>query len=71
LSISDVLPTTHTENDFARLRYPSLNRPTILEYQIASRIAKTIENNPTEVISDPLVKAQLNLQIDCITKFPF
>jgi hypothetical protein len=62
LSVSDVLPTIYTENDFTRLRYLFLNRPTIPEYQIASRVAKAIKNNPTEEINDPLVKAQLNKQ---------
>jgi hypothetical protein len=60
LSISAVLPTIHTEHDFARLRYLLLNRPTISEYQIASRIAEAIKNNSTEEINDPLVKARLN-----------
>jgi hypothetical protein len=62
LSISDVLPTIHTENDFTRLRYLLLNRPTIPEYQIASQVAKAIKNNPTEEINDPLVKARINKQ---------
>ncbi len=62
LSISAVLPTTHTENDFARVCYPLLNRPTIPEYQIASRVAKAIKNNPNAEINDPLVKARLNKQ---------
>ena len=30
------------------IRYHLLNRPTITEYQIASRIAKTIKNNLNE-----------------------
>jgi hypothetical protein len=58
----DILPKIHTENNFARLRYILLNRPTIHEYQIASRVAKTIKNNPTEEINDPLVKARFNKQ---------
>jgi hypothetical protein len=58
LSISDVLPTIHTENGFTRLRYLLLNRPTIPEYQIASRVAKATKNNPIEEINDPLVKAR-------------
>ncbi len=62
MSISDVLPTIHTENDFTRLRYLLLNRPTIPEYQIASQVAKAIKNNPTEEINDPLVKARINKQ---------
>ncbi len=62
LSISDVLPAIHTANDFVRLRSLLLNRPTIPEYQIASRLAKAIKNNPAEKINDPLVKARLNKQ---------
>jgi hypothetical protein len=62
LPISDVLLTIHTENEFARLRYLLLNRPTITEYQIALRAAEAIKNNPNEDINDPLVKAQLNKQ---------
>jgi hypothetical protein len=54
----DILPKIHTENNFARLRYILLNRPTIHEYQIASRVAETIKNNPNEEINDPLVKAR-------------
>jgi hypothetical protein len=62
LPISDVLPTIHTENDFARLRYLLLNRPTILEYQIASRAAEAIENSQNEEMADPLVKSRLYKQ---------
>jgi hypothetical protein len=62
LPISDLLPTIHTENEFARLRYLLLNRPTISEYQIASRALKAINNNPHEEINDPLIKARLNKQ---------
>jgi hypothetical protein len=62
LSISAVLPTINTENDFARLRCLLLNRHTIPDNQIASRIAKAIENNPNEEINDPLMKARLNRQ---------
>jgi hypothetical protein len=62
LPISDVLPTIHTKNEFARLRYLLLNRPTIPEYQIASRALKAINSNPHEEINDPLIKARLNKQ---------
>jgi hypothetical protein len=34
------------ENDYAFIRSALLNKPTIAEYQIASRIAKSIGNNP-------------------------
>jgi hypothetical protein len=57
---SSVLPTINNENDFARLRCLLLNRPTIPEYQIASRIAKAIKDNPNELVDNPLVTARLN-----------
>jgi hypothetical protein len=62
LSIPAILLTINTENDFARLRCLILNRHTIPKYQIASRLATAIKNNPTEEINDPLVKARLNKQ---------
>jgi hypothetical protein len=62
-SISAVSPTINSEHDFARLRCLLLNRPTIPEHQIASRIAKAIKNNPKEEINDSLVKARLNKQL--------
>jgi hypothetical protein len=62
MPMSDVLPTIHTENEFARLRYLLLNRPTIPEHQIAARALKAINNNPHEEINDPLIKARLNKQ---------
>jgi hypothetical protein len=37
-----------------------LNRPRIPKYQIVSRLAKAIKNNPTDKIKDPLVEAQFN-----------
>ena len=39
-----------------------LNRPSIPEYQIASRIAKVTKGNPKAEVSNPLVKAQLKKQ---------
>ncbi len=52
----------NTKNDFAHIRYLLFNRPTIPEYQIASRVAKAIKNNPIEEVIDLLVKARLNKQ---------
>ena len=60
--ISAVLPTIYNENEFNRLRSFLLNRPTIPEYQIASRIAKVTKGNPKAEVSNPLVKAQLKKQ---------
>ncbi len=39
-----------------------LDRPTIPEYQIASRLSKAIKNNRNEETNDSLVKAHLNKQ---------
>jgi hypothetical protein len=39
-----------------------LNRPTISEYEIASRLAKAIKNNPNEEMNDSLVKTRLSKQ---------
>ncbi len=36
-----------------------LNKPTVTEYQIASRIAKTIDLNSNDTIDDPLVQIRL------------
>ncbi len=57
---SSVLPTINNENDFAQLRRLLLNRPTIPEYQIASRIAKAIKDNPNEEVDNSLITARLN-----------
>jgi hypothetical protein len=53
------------ENDFAFIRHSILNKPTIPEYQIASRIAKATNVNSEEKVDNPLVKARLRKQ----TKF--
>ena len=50
----------NTENDYAFIRRCLLIKPTIPEYQVASRIAKTIDVNAKEEVQDPLVKARLN-----------
>ncbi len=50
------------ENDFAFIRHQLLNKPTIPEYQIASRIAKPIDANSKEELNDPLVNAHPNRQ---------
>jgi hypothetical protein len=46
-----------TENDFALIHYQLLNKSTIPEYQIAKRIAKTIDVNNKEEVNNPLVKS--------------
>jgi hypothetical protein len=59
-SISLALPTINSENGFSQLDCLLLNRPTIPEYEMASRIAKAIKRNPNEEADDPLVRATKN-----------
>ena len=51
-----------SENDFAFIRRILLNKPTIPEYQIATRIATTFDVNTKEEVDNPLVRARLNKQ---------
>ncbi len=51
---------TINENDFAFIRNILLNKPTIREYQIASRIAKSIKVPYDETVDNPFVKARLD-----------
>jgi hypothetical protein len=48
-----------SEHDFAFTRRILLNRPTIPEHQIASRIARTINVESEEEVDNPLVRARL------------
>ena len=52
LRISSILPDIHNENEFHHLRCLLLNRPTIPEYQLASRTAKSIKNNMDENVEN-------------------
>jgi len=56
---SDILPTIKNENTIRRLHYLFVNTPTISEYQIATRIARAIKQNPTEQLDNSLVRFQL------------
>jgi hypothetical protein len=50
-----------TENDFTFIRRILLDKPTIPEYQLAERIAKSINTTGSEQeVDNPLVKARLN-----------
>ena len=60
MATSHVLPMINDENDFATLRRHLMNQPTVPEYQIATRPAKTIDVNSKEEVNDPLVTARLN-----------
>jgi hypothetical protein len=59
LSTPSIIPLIHNENDFQFIRDYLLNKPTITEYQIASRIAKTIDLNNKDIVDDLLVKTRL------------
>ncbi len=48
-----------SENDFAFIRRTLLDKPTIPEYAIASRIAKSINVDSEEKVDNLLVKARL------------
>ncbi len=49
-----------TENDFTFIRHILLDKPSIPEYQMAARIAKTIKHNPDQEVDNPLVRARLH-----------
>ena len=59
---SFVSPVISNENDFNFIRDIILNKPTIPEYAIATRIAKSTDITTVENIDDPLVKARLHKQ---------
>ncbi len=46
-------------NDFLFVRSYILNRPTLIEHQLASRIAKTTNPLKNDTIDDPLVRMRL------------
>jgi hypothetical protein len=61
LPTSFILPMITTENDFTFIRRILLDKPTIPEYQLAERIAKSINTTGSEQeVDNPLVKARLN-----------
>jgi len=49
-----------TEHDFTFIRRILLEKPTIPEYQLATRIAKSLNTDSKEEIDNPLVKARLH-----------
>jgi len=59
LSMTSILPLINTETDFKFIRSYLMNRPTITEHQIASRIAKTIDPNSKETLNDSLLRTHL------------
>ena len=50
----------NTEKDYSFIRQTLLSKPTIPEYQIASRIAKSIPFERYEIVDDPLVRSRLD-----------
>jgi hypothetical protein len=47
------------ENDYLFIRSHLLNKYTITEYQIAARIAKTIDPDNKDTVNNPLIEARL------------
>jgi len=74
-AVSVALPTINSANAFTQLSSLCLNRPSLGEYQIASRIAKETEINPNQEVDDPLVRARLKKQCkfdkDLITHYTY
>jgi hypothetical protein len=66
-AITLALPIINSENGFSQLRGLLLNRPTIPEYEMASRIAKAIKRTPNEEADDPLVRVRLKNSQNLIT----
>jgi hypothetical protein len=62
LRISSILPLIETENNFQFVRAYLLNRTTVTEQQIASRIAKTIDAMNHDTANDPLVRIHVKRQ---------
>ncbi len=59
ISISPIIPCIDNEQDFIYIREHLLNKTTVTEHQIASRIAKTIDPNTNDTTNDPLVQLRL------------
>ncbi len=57
------MPGIATENYFTFVRSNVLNKPTAIEHQIASRIAKAIDPLQNETIDDPLVRMWINREL--------
>jgi len=59
IPISSIIPFIDNEQDFMYIRDYLLNKTTVTEHQIASRITKTIDPNTTDTNDDPLVQLRL------------
>jgi hypothetical protein len=59
ITTSSIIPFIENEQDFNFIRDHLLNKTTVTEHQIASRIAKTNDPNTTDTTDDPLVQIRL------------
>ncbi len=57
------------EHDFRFIRDHLMDKPTPIEHQIASRIAKTIHQNSQHTVEDPLVRQELRQESTFTEKF--
>ena len=57
------MPRIATANHFTFVRSNVLNKPTAIENQTASRIAKAIDPLRNETIDDPLVRMRMNREL--------
>jgi hypothetical protein len=57
------MPRIATENHFTFVRSNVLNRPTAIEHQIVSRIAKAIDPLLNETNADPSVRITINREL--------
>jgi hypothetical protein len=59
-TITSLQPVLDNEHSFTFIRFYLLNRPTITEYELASRIANAINPQDHDATDDSLVRAQIN-----------
>ncbi len=59
-TITSLQPVLENEHSFTFIRSYLLNRPTITEYKLASRIANAINPQDHDATDDPLVRGQIN-----------
>ncbi len=67
ITISSILPFIDNEQDFLFIRDRSLNKTTVTEHEITSRISKAFNPNNNDTIDDPLVKTKLRQNSNGLT----
>ena len=60
ITTSSIVSLSLNKQDFTDIRGRILDKPTTSEYELAARIAKTMNTKTREETSDPLVRAKLN-----------